>query len=582
MITARIDIRGIHGFLTASSKLRDIVGANVLLGHAMRIHLRALAAKYAAPIDSVHESLLGQLWGAGANVPGAHIVVDDDPCSQIRQGILSRDGGHFIVVVSWKPVDETGSFERCDDWAKASDFLQEASRLLEQEAPGLRHDTEIVAYDANGNRVDVPERWMIPRSITEVVPFGGPWFADCESSVLQPAVQRSKPKGLGAQAVPVSRAIAVRQSAYDVFRAGKASDIASLIYHHVASLSTFEGSTLGLEDSETLDRLCGSDDLAVIHADGNSLGKKSLDLVKGKHGFAADVLREQFFHGTRSMLRLALVEALQAVFDRPVLDVLGSSGPSPTKPFQILMLGGDDLLIVMRARHAFPFVVELASALVNHEATFSLGFGVAIAPPRTPVHGLVAQAEALASSAKRLYKAIENTDGVEASVVDWHVETGSSTVDPFVWRRQNAVVDANTVLSRRPLRVLPQQDERTPRSLDSLKSVLDAARDLQQRLKTTEVRSVQAATTQIYHLLAEMAKGVRAGETAFARLADAAGKETGSSQTGGTLGALGSLGITSPWLQAPSTRRGQPRLISQLHDLWDVYRVLHRSQRETR
>ncbi len=94
---------------------------------------------------------------------------------------------------------------------------------------------------------------------------------------------------------------------------------------------------------QELKELVGNGYLALIHADGNGIGSRA-----GK----IDVPRAAFFHRNRVLLR----RALQQVIDKHCPD-------AGLAPLILLMLGGDNILLVTRAEIALPFVVTLCTAL---------------------------------------------------------------------------------------------------------------------------------------------------------------------------------------------------------------------------
>src|SRR5690606_9062448 len=100
----------------------------------------------------------------------------------------------------------------------------------------------------------------------------------------------------------------------------------------VASLLSAKTKLQKLERAQELKELVGNGYLALIHADGNGAGG-GLGPEKSDSDLAA------FFHKNRVLLRRAVQKAVDAHCP--------DTGLAPLIP---LMLGGDDLLLVARAR----------------------------------------------------------------------------------------------------------------------------------------------------------------------------------------------------------------------------------------
>ncbi|MGQ9898434.1 MAG: hypothetical protein ACUVR8_12880 [Acidobacteriota bacterium] len=93
-----------------------------------------------------------------------------------------------------------------------------------------------------------------------------------------------------------------------------------------------------------MNELAGKGYLALIQADSNGVGAAAKE--------QADADRAQLFHRNRVLLRRALQKAINTHYP--------TSGHAP---LILLMLGGDDLLMVSQADVALPFVVTLCRKL---------------------------------------------------------------------------------------------------------------------------------------------------------------------------------------------------------------------------
>ncbi len=226
---------------------------------------------------------------------------------------------------------------------------------------------------------------------------------------------------------------------------------------------------------DDLSELAGADGyIAVIHADGNGMGVRrklyagSSESQEGEgleKFIQREATNEEYFHAMRVAVRSAVVEALKKTFREDVLKT------SYKLPYQLLMLGGDDLLLVTRPEHAFPFIIAYAKALKeypipyrdNETRPISIGAGIAIASHKLPFHRLYELAEQLAGSAKKLYRAQGPDKGGETpperSVVDWMVSTGSWLDDVELARKTHDLsADGKYCISAKPYFILPRDD----------------------------------------------------------------------------------------------------------------------------
>jgi len=385
----KIELQRVQSFLFAVPRLADIVGANAMLGETIRYDLvaEALLHRCQAPLPKA-----GNIQGADTNDPlGQDKTVADDPCALWQQGILSRDGGHFHAHFASKNA--------------ADRFAQAAQIRIRRNLPGLRCKMSVQAFnDGLPDAVLAPE---LPSAATAL--FSLPLLQQCQEAGNGPATKIHKyprPDG-GEEAKLIGQAAQQRKIKWRQFKRNQTKDIAALM-----------SAALRLPPTETFEALCGTDYLALIHADGNGLGKAAQAAAEGKTGLEREAAMENFFHTMRVTLRRALMQAVDKLYEDKTLCGTERAG------LQILMLGGDDLLLACRAPLALPLVRCLAQALADiqkppsaNAAALTLGVGVAIAKPAFPFHRLHDLAEELAASAKRLVRTLDTP----VSVIDWAV-----------------------------------------------------------------------------------------------------------------------------------------------------------------
>ncbi|QUV93975.1 Cas10/Cmr2 second palm domain-containing protein [Chloracidobacterium aggregatum] len=441
MQRVHIEFQRVQTWLFAVPRLRAMVGANALLGRALRVALPDLARQ------------TGCGWALApshANYPSADpndpLKDYDDPAADAKAGILSRDGGHFEARFS----------------NGASEFAAAAANLLRSCLPGLRFRISIDGAGTAKNQVHLS---------TEL-----PVLAPCEwtGRGLASAIVKQ-----GSEQPIVSPDVAQRHQAATQTEDGTAVDLASLLSARTKLQK--------LERPQELKELVGNGYLALIHADGNGIGSGA-----GK----TEAERAAFFHRNRVLLRRALQQAIDRHCPNAGL-----------APLILLMLGGDDILLVTRAEIALPFVVTLCTALdalQGNETGFklTLGIGVVIARHTIPVHRLHEVAEQLTSSAKHRFRGF--TQGEKKhSVVDWAVYSTAWVDNPEDVRRRDWLRGNSTdlrVLSQRPVNVLGQE-------LDSLQGLVHAAQKLG-----------HAPRSQLRYLVDQLPRGRALSALAFAEL----------------------------------------------------------------
>jgi len=473
MTPVHIELQRVQTWLFGVPRLRAMVGANALLGETLRVVLPKLARETGrgwtlAPNLEAYPT-------ADANDP---LMDHDDPAADAKNGILSRDGGHFEALFA----------------SGAEAFADAAEQLLRSNLPGLRFRVSIDGEQRTKSQVHLS---------TEL-----PVLAPCEwtgRGLASATVTRGNPNDRDYEERAVSLDVLTRETVGERAAKGNACDLASLLGDRT-NLKT-------LTRAQELKELVGNGYLALIHADGNGVGSGA-----GK----TDSERAAFFHRNRVLLRRALKEAIDDACDQ---DKAGKNeSPAPLVP---LMLGGDDLLLLCRARVALPFVVKLCEKLdaFQKDSTgfkLTLGVGVVFAKHTVPMHRLHEVAEQLANSAKRRFRGLTDGDA-KRSVVDWAVFSTAWVDDPEEVRRRDWLRGSGSelrVLSQRPVDVLGE-------GTGSLQGLVNGAEELK-----------LAPRSQLRYLVDQLPHGRVLSELAFAELAQEA------------KGPLAKAGVTTPWRRA--------------------------------
>ena len=526
-ILLKIEFLRIQTFLFAIPRLKPMLGANALLGRVMRYELPKLAgyrpAKHSKLFPHSADPLEKALYTLASH--DNQIIINrrrDDPEGLRESGILTRDGGHFQAVFN-NPQE-------------AEAFRERATTIITERLPGLRFEIEL--YELQSGQ---PLRTRPTETTTNIAEL--PHFRVCEETGTEMA------SVLDRDDKARSRRAAALMEAGKAFQQGSRKghqshlpgyDIISLLQNQFPGYSQIPA-------PEDLQQLAGPGGyIAVIHADGNSIGERRrrwADTVPKTDRMAYEAHNETFFHAMRRAIRTSLVGALEDVFATELND-------SNHLPYQVLMLGGDDLVLVCQARFALAFVRRYAEHLQNHPIPWqhgetrpiSIGAGVAIARYNIPVHRLHRLAEQLASSAKQLYRLQRRDDQnvlPERSVVDWLVTTASWADSPAAHRQRHQLlrypVGATTetlALTGKPYFILPAATPSSP-TPETLAGLLDAAKTLLSLSVSPRADQQPLARSQLKNLAQALHQGRRSAQMAFRNLPEAIRHSLQAQDSGG-------------------------------------------------
>ncbi len=466
-----IELKRIQTYLFEVPRLGVMVGANAILGETLRGRWHP-EKNQESPFAAIPWSLpflakeQHACWPKGVEVEykgadrGADVLFtngnegawqDDVKEVALRTGILGRDGGRFTAVF---PGEE-----------QAINFTEAAQTLLSKRMPGVSLAIHLIRLRCEGgvyyrDQEEGQAERRDSRSTTAVLDV--PQAVICEYSGGDVASQIEE-EGAGERKtlVRISESVDSRRKAGKRFDAGQTSDILGILRGPL-----LEG--MGRNRSERFpadfEELATQGYLAVIHADGNGVGQRLHKHMggevetggrrRGENFFLAWARREGFFHRMRSGFRRAVVEAVAESFGR-------ISRGKRHVPLRLLMLGGDDLLLVCGAAYAIDFVLKLAERLAEATAglttasgskgPLTVGVGMTVVQNGFPFYRAHELAEELARSAKRLVASQRCGDG---NVVDWIVSAEGWHGDVAETRKRQALVDGRLALSAKPYRIL--------------------------------------------------------------------------------------------------------------------------------
>lgn len=190
--------------------------------------------------------------------------------------------------------------------------------------------------------------------------------------------------------------------------------------------------------------------LAVIHADGNGMGKR-VEQIYEKCGDWASCCRtlRRFSEGIQRDFERAFRATVEAV--------IAQGYPADRLPIRPVVLAGDDVCFVTAGSIGLECArvfLEKLSELENSEQPgqpYAACAGVAIVHKKYPFHQAYALAEELCSSAKRFGAEIDPEGRVSA--LDWHIEFGQLR-DSLSAQREDYRTEDGCRMELRPVAVL--------------------------------------------------------------------------------------------------------------------------------
>lgn len=247
--------------------------------------------------------------------------------------------------------------------------------------------------------------------------------------------------------------------------------------------------------------------IAVVHIDGNAMGKKVNDFYKSVDNKAKwskfkDKLND-FSKSIDKDFKDAYKEMVQTVQEELEAGTLESLELKDNNfPVRRIITAGDDICFVTDGRIgiecAVTFIEKLTKkknkCIKGNNAEYAACAGVAIVHQKYPFYQSYELAEKLCSNAKRFGASLSMDNGATISSIDWHIEYGEmkDTLDEI--RDQYNTVD-NYRLELRPYVVMPEKskDKEKIRQYYYFKKLMNDMRKTKffsSRSKMKEFRSV--------------------------------------------------------------------------------------------
>jgi hypothetical protein len=266
-----------------------------------------------------------------------------------------------------------------------------------------------------------------------------PWFRDCDSCGHYPAESYDALNFL-CKSCSQKRKASQQATTNDKQKISQRSIFWQQFRDHVNRETVWTASQLPEGFTEIGQVATPSDYIGFIYADGNGMGEilKQLQTPQ-KYG--------NFSQRVDKWTREVTCETLNHYASSP-----RQVGQTKVAPFEILLVGGDDLMIVTAADLALPVAIKLAQDFEDRSEAktgekLSLSVGVVLAHASYPIAAMSELAEALLKSAKKESSKPQVSAGSKSNLVsalDFMVVTAASSRE-LEWVRDETLTDKGFV-----------------------------------------------------------------------------------------------------------------------------------------
>ncbi len=447
-----LDIPGIKNYVFSSNVLREIQGASALIDHFSRWETEPLLRDWFAQHccgNSVSEgSAAVEVEKIFANAGGGQFLVRNSPGeAEVRGALLHvarelrhrSQGGLFLNFGMARVSDEE------DGYRKALDQAHLRMRRRRKSAP----------------RTGVAATWPLARECDSLACEPASLLVDMEGVTVGEGAQLS-------ESDPETRWLSmVAYGKLEAARWARGRDEKNLW----AEFRRETGKTpaYSLESLGKSARRTGY--VGILYADGNSMGKV-----------------------VRSIPDPASYRAFSDIVDNAIRKSAYTLIKDLTLKAFPLLLGGDDLVMIVAADRALEFAARLPGEFQRRSKDgiaasgtdwlrkrcpdgFSLSIGVAFGRASHPFHLLLHQAEQLLKSAKR--DALSEAEPTKKARIDFHLTQSSSTRELQALRRQEWRF-TETIPTPGGSRVISCSRTFRPYSPESLRALLDCTQRLRE------------------------------------------------------------------------------------------------------
>lgn len=427
-----VDTVGIQPYVFSSNNLKHIVGASQL------VH------------EATHDWVYGCLVDVGkTNVDRQGKMFDDQRIEEPDHGLTSElvyaGGGNAVIL-----------FKDRQDARRFTNGLTEKALM---DAPGLQVVVVHQPFAWGDSLADVRceafkalDRKKRDRRQSSPL-LGLSVTADCQFTGL-PATAVHTETGLLATPAQVKTLVTRRVSA-EVNAKGDAFERAQ---KRLRELSGREYSYV--QDFDDFGDKGESSYIAVVHTDGNGMGRRIEALEKGVAG-ASPRAYIQAMRAFSKSVQEAAEAAIRATIDRLAppddneneIKIGGVVSVRDNKlPFRPIVFGGDDTTFACDGRLGLTltefYLGQLTEQPLSDGRPLTARAGIAVVNSHYPFARAYGLAEELAKSAKERIKKIKDERRVEVTAMDWHFAVSGHVLDLKAIRKREYSVKAGDLVMR--------------------------------------------------------------------------------------------------------------------------------------
>ncbi len=397
-----LDTDHIKQYVFATDKLKEIRGASSILDRLNRREMEEVARQHGIEVISIYTN-----GGAGLFVVDSGRAQEFKLLVQQRYREMSKGRASVTGVVQELPDDAPERIEDLMDY-------------------NLHHQLDLMRYHLRAAKDSPPEVITLPSH---------PFMRPCDACGVEYAVDKSEDAD-EQDAVFCASCLKKRWEDKDVrasidayVRSNTPKHAESSLWRNVIHTLQKNGydiptGTQRPNDFNDFRNFGNSKDyLALIYADGNNMGENSekQGKLQALHNFAEEV---------DSAIYQAVCDAIKAY-----LPVWEGRNPEKDKaeklfPFDLLLLGGDDVVMVTSASVAMDVACMIAAQFHKYTGnTYTLSIGVVLAPVKYPFGLLQDLAESTLKFAKKMGTKRKSTSAYRDTFINFMTVTGSTSRD---------------------------------------------------------------------------------------------------------------------------------------------------------
>lgn len=443
-----LETSGNQTYVFATNKLKENIGASELTWRA--------GCRWV--LDAVKDAGGPDLWDPTPADLRTNLA--DKPASGGIEVVIATSGKAILVV---------------DDRTKAEGLVEHITRRALLEAPGLDLCGAIVGYDPEANDAHtqikaVHERHVRIRGLRPYPLARHTTLPPVERCASSGRPAATADRDLEGRHLPLSLEVSRKRDAAEDWH----RRIYNVLRQH--GRSGDDADVWVPRDLEKLERAFQDMDwLAVVHADGNGVGQIFLDFKQCSGSKDNDDYLDKlrcFSLELDAATETAFVEACRSL---PTSEGAVGGRQRPLRGVVPLVLGGDDLTVLMDGRYALSFaraflaaferktaegglILQIAQKALN-AGRLSACAGVALIKPHFPFHNAYDLAEALLTSAKTVKQQVTHRGApYPCSALDFHILFDSVHTELDDIRKRLSTDGGNTHLNAAPYVVTPLTD----------------------------------------------------------------------------------------------------------------------------